>query len=326
MNIKEKIENWVKEILKIEEDFVLAHPKEIKNGDYSSFYFSENLKEDLEKLEKNKLKEIERIENIGNFINFYLSKEFFAEAVNEVNEKRATFVKTSASRGKIIIEYTDPNPFKEFHIGHLMSNAIGESISRIIEANGAEIKRLSYGGDIGLHVAKTIWGKMQKMEMSWDEAYVFGNNKYEDDENSKKEIDQLNKIIFDKSDHKINELYKRGREESISHFQKMFERLGTKFNKNIWESEVVEDALKAVSLGLEKNILEKSEGAVIFRGENYGLHTRVFVNSKGVPTYEAKELGLGIKKYEIFLLINQSLSPATNRMIISKLFLKQQNS
>ncbi len=300
MNIKEKIENWVKEILKIEEDFVLAHPKEIKNGDYSSFYFSENLKEDLEKLEKNKLKEIERIENIGNFINFYLSKEFFAEAVNEVNEKRATFVKTSASRGKIIIEYTDPNPFKEFHIGHLMSNAIGESISRIIEANGAEIKRLSYGGDIGLHVAKTIWGKMQKMEMSWDEAYVFGNNKYEDDENSKKEIDQLNKIIFDKSDHKINELYKRGREESISHFQKMFERLGTKFNKNIWESEVVEDALKAVSLGLEKNILEKSEGAVIFRGENYGLHTRVFVNSKGVPTYEAKELGLGIKKYEDF--------------------------
>lgn len=299
MNIQEKIKKWIKETLKLEEDFVLVHPKDIKNGDYSFFSpkraneYAEALRQTHGDLQK----QIEKIEVVGNFINFYLSKDFFAESVKEILDKRTDFAKASSSRGKTIIEYTDPNPFKEFHIGHLMSNSIGEAISRIIEANGAEIKRLSYGGDVGLHVAKTIWGKMQKPEMAWGEAYVYGDQNY--DEN-KETIDELNKTIFDKSDEKLNKLYEEGREESILHFQKMFKRLDTNFDKNIWESDVVEDALKAVELGLKKNILEKSDGAVIFRGENYGLHTRVFVNSKGVPTYEAKELGLGIKKYEDF--------------------------
>jgi len=302
MKIQEKIKNWIKETLKLENDFVLAHPKDLKNGDFAFFNHSPKTENDFERiLNENKIPEIEKIEVVGKFINFYLSKDFFAKSVEEILDKGEKCGKNDLFKNqKIIIEYTDPNPFKEFHIGHLMSNSIGEAISRIIEKNGAEIKRLSYGGDIGLHVAKTIWGKMKKMEMSWGEAYVFGNNKYEDDESAKKEIDELNKVIFDKSDPKINELYEEGREESISHFQKMFKRLDTHFDKNIWESEVVEDALRSVSLGLEKNILEKSEGAVVFKGENYGLHTRVFVNSKGVPTYEAKELGLGIKKYEDF--------------------------
>jgi arginyl-tRNA synthetase len=317
MNIHQKIKEWIKGTLKMEGDFVLVHPKDLKNGDYSLFSSSKNPEKDVEELKKNKLKEIDKIELVGKFINFYLSKDFFAYAVKEILKKEAAFVAsdaTTASQGKTIIEYTDPNPFKEFHIGHLMSNGIGETISRIIEANGAEVKRLSYGGDVGLHVAKSIFGILAKREeleeiknsdkkaqlKFWAEAYVFGNNKYEDDENSKKEIDELNKIIFDKSDEEINELYQWGRALSIAHFQEMFKLLDTNFDKNIWESEVVENALKAVDLGLQKNILEKSEGAVIFRGENYELHTRVFVNSKGVPTYEAKELGLGIKKYEDF--------------------------
>ena len=313
MNIQEKIENWIKETLKTEK-VALLHPKDIKNGDYAFFCSLENLKEVSDKLEKNKLKEIEKIEVVGKFINFYLSKDFFVDSIKEINEKRNFEKNNSYKNQKVIIEYTDPNPFKEFHIGHLMSNSIGEAISRIIEKNGADMKRLSYGGDVGLHVAKAMFSvlsqkeKLQQIRKSdekeqlkfWAEAYVTGNNKYEDDENAKKEIDELNKVIFDKSDQEINELYKWGRELSIKHFQVMFKRLDTSFFKNIWESEVIEDALKAVSSGLERNILEKSEGAIIFRGENYGLHTRVFINSKGVPTYEAKELGLGIKKYEMF--------------------------
>lgn len=326
MHIQEKIKKWIKETLKITDDFVLAHPKDIKNGDYSFFFappklsakesHSPKTENDFGKiLNENKIPEIEEVKVAGGFINFYLSKDFFAGVVKEILKEAENYGKNNfLNKEKTIIEYTDPNPFKQFHIGHLMSNTIGEAISRIIENNGAEIKRLSYGGDIGLHVAKTIFGILAKKEeiksiknadekkqlKFWAGAYVFGNNKYEDNESAKKEIDELNKIIFDKSNSEINELYEWGRELSISHFQEMFKRLDTVFSKNIWESEVVTDALKAVALGLQKNILEKSEGAVIFRGENYDLHTRVFVNSKGVPTYEAKELGLGIKKYEDF--------------------------
>lgn len=315
MQIQEKIKNWTKETLKLEKEITILHPKDLKNGDYAFFSLSQNPEDDVKKLEENKIKEIAKIELAGKFINFYLSKSFFAESVKMLNTECLTFGGNDLYKNqKIIIEYTDPNPFKEFHIGHLMSNSIGEAISRIVKVGGAGLKRLSYGGDVGLHVAKAMFGVLQQKEKIpqikeagkkeqlkfWAKCYVIGNNRYEDDETAKKAIDDLNKIIFDKSDSEINELYDWGREVSIKHFQEMFKMLDTNFDKNIWESEVVEDALKAVDLGLEKNILERSEGAIIFRGENYGLHTRVFVNSKGVPTYEAKELGLGIKKYEDF--------------------------
>ena len=340
MDIQNKIKNWIKDTLKIENGFVVEHPADLKNGDYSTNVAmseyrnfakavdshtdeiiwaqkannpAELAKIFAQKLNENKISEIEKVEAVGGFINFYLSKEFFEESIQKINELGENVGDNDLYKNqKIIIEYTDPNPFKEFHIGHLMSNSIGESISRIIEVGGSSIKRLSYGGDVGLHVAKSIFTVLSEKEKIseiknssekdqikfWAESYVSGNRQYEENPDVKEKIDNLNKIIFDKTDSEINDLYEWGRNISIKYFEQMFKRLGTHFDKNIWESDVTENALNAVELGFQKNILEKSEGAIIFRGENFGLHTRVFINSKGVPLYEAKELGLGIKKYE----------------------------
>ena len=78
--------------------------------------------------------------------------------MSEVNQAGKNYGLNNSRVGqKIIIEYTDPNPFKEFHIGHLMSNTIGEAFSRLVETSGAEVKRACYQGDVGMHVAKTIW-------------------------------------------------------------------------------------------------------------------------------------------------------------------------
>ncbi|OHB02273.1 MAG: arginine--tRNA ligase, partial [Candidatus Zambryskibacteria bacterium RIFCSPLOWO2_01_FULL_35_19] len=171
MNIQQKIKDWIKEALKIDGDFVLAHPKDIKNGDYSFFNHSPKTENDLvEVLNKNKISEIDRIEVAGKFINFYLAKEFFVKSVEEINKQKENFGKNnllldqlSSAKGfgeprKIIIEYTNTNVLKPMHIGHLMGNVIGESISRIIESNGAEVKRNTYEGDVGLHIAKALWG------------------------------------------------------------------------------------------------------------------------------------------------------------------------
>ena len=96
------------------------------------------------------------------FINFWLSKEtVWGEFGKVAGEKQ--YGRNDRMKGRVVmVEYTDPNPFKLFHAGHLMSNAIGESISRLIEVQGADVKRLSYGSDIGLHVAKTIYAVMAK--------------------------------------------------------------------------------------------------------------------------------------------------------------------
>src|SRR5665811_282900 len=74
--------------------------------------------------------------------------------------------------------------------------------------------------------------------------------------------------------------------------------IGTAFEKYYPESEVAELGLKTVKEQLEKGVFERSDGAVIFNGEKYGLHTRVFINSEGIPTYEAKDIGLILKKKE----------------------------
>lgn len=289
MNIRGKIEDWVKKTLKTDDAISLVHPKDLKNGDYS-FHSTAPWNDLVRKLLENKIPEIEKIEVAGSFVNFYLSKDFFAESVKEINKEKVAFAKASASRAKILIEHTQPNPFKEFHIGHLMNNAIGESVGRILAANGAEVTAVGYHGDVGLHVAKTIWGKMKNPESSWGEAYAYGAQNYE---NNKEEITNINIKISDRSDKEINKLYEEGRGESLENFEQIYKKLDSKFKHHFYESETGEAGKKIVQENVGK-IFEESEGAVIFRGENFEpkTHTRVFINSDGIPTYEAKEVGL----------------------------------
>lgn len=236
---------------------------------------------------------ISRIDVIApGFINFFFDEHYFNKSVFRRFEKGNVF-----TGQKVIIEYTDPNPFKEFHIGHLMPNVIGESIARLIEANSAEIKRANYQGDVGLHVAKAVWAMKKGVELK--DAYADGHKAYEESEEAKKEIIEINKKIYDKSDETINDIYEDGRKKSLVYFEVLYHKLGTKFDYYFFESETGGFGKEIV----EKNIgsvFEKSEGAVIFKGENFDekLHTRVFINKEGLPTYEAKELGLSKIKYD----------------------------
>ena len=238
---------------------------------------------------------------------------------------------------KIIVEFTDPNPFKEFHIGHLYSNVVGESLSRLLESQGAHVWRVTYQGDVGLHVAKAIYGLFnivisnevrdllkekdfsQELEMTSNEmlkqvqhdalqkkvqllgkAYAFGAKAYEEDPKAKEEIHAINKKVYDKSDPEINELYKKGRQWSLEYFETIYTRLGTTFVNNYFESEAGPIGIALVKEHIKDKVFKESEGAIIFEGEKYGLHNRVFINSLGLPTYEAKDMGLPSRKYKDF--------------------------
>ena len=242
------------------------------------------------------------------FLNFYFNKEYFSENLEKILKEKENYGKNQNLSGeKIIIEYTDPNPFKEFHIGHLMSNTIGESVSRIIKASGAELKRACYQGDVGMHVATAVWGLIDTRvsidtatASNFGQVYAYGVEKSKD-EKIKNEIVEINKHIFDRDDDKINKLYDAARKISLEYFEKIYNRLGTHFDYFFFES-------KAGFFGkeiVEKNIgaiFEKSDGAIIFKGEKYDpkIHTRVFINKEGLPTYEAKELGLAKIKYDLY--------------------------
>jgi len=325
--VRDILKNTIKETisdLSLEADDIhLEHPSDFAYGDYSTNVamriakqIGENPKElareITDKIREIKIKEIEKVKVAGaGFINFYLSREFFTQSIKEIlkiGEKWGSG--NSLKNQKIIIEYTDPNPFKEFHIGHLMSNAIGESISRIIEFSGAEAKRANYQGDVGLHTAKAIWALMRRKQRGstplftgdevlgvLGEAYAEGAKAYDGDDIAKEEIKKINKKIYDKNDNEINSLYENGRKISLEHFEEIYKKLGTKFDYYFFESETGPIGKELVKKNIGK-IFEESNGAIIFRGEKAGLHTRVFVNSEGLPTYEAKDLALAKIKNE----------------------------
>lgn len=338
-HMQEKIHNLIKESLKkfkiAGSGFSVEHPADFKMGDYSTNvamvyakHLKKNPRELAEEIVKNiKDKEIEKIEVAGpGFINFYLSKDFFTNEVKNILKQKDKWGSNKILKGKkVMVEYTQPNPFKPFHIGHLMSNAIGESISRIVEFSGAKTIRANYQGDVGPHVAKAIYGLMKTNNINstrdksqtisvrafWiGTAYVNGSNAYENNEDAKKEIDEINQKVYDRSDKEINKIYDEGREITLAAFEELYKTLGTKFDYYFFESEMAVKGEKIVRKNIGK-VFEESDptpeqakngqgGAIVFHGEKHDpkLHTRVFINSKGLPTYETKEIGLTMTKFK----------------------------
>ncbi len=239
------------------------------------------------------------------FINVKLSAKTVRAALEEALEEGEAWGKGSEGEGtRVMVEYTDPNPFKEMHIGHLMSNVIGEAVARLAENSGAAIARACYQGDVGPHVAKALWRLRQtgitepSTAAEIGKAYADGSKAYEESAEAKAEIDLLNVAVYKGEDAELMELWRKGREVSLAAFEEAYKTLGTKFDYYFFESETSGPGTSLVHDALAKGIFRESEGAVIYPGEEKGLHTLVFLTSKGTPTYEAKELGLAFAKEE----------------------------
>src|SRR3989344_4437739 len=316
MEVAQSIRNALKRALEVSGisvpgDVPLEHPASLENGDYSSGIALQYAKQAgmapralAEKIVATlgAIEGIAKVEVAGaGFINFYLAPPVLAEAVEKARTEDMWGSVGLNDGKKIMVEYTDPNPFKEFHIGHLMSNAIGESIARLLEFSGAEVKRANYQGDGGPHVAKAIWG-LRKLRIDASDpaalgkAYSTGVAAYENDDDARAEIEALNAKPYDRSDADINALYDAGKKTSLAHFENIYRTLGTKFDHYFFESETAPTGMKIVRE--HTDVFVKSEGAIVYQGEKQGLHTRVFITSKGLPTYEAKELGLAQMKAE----------------------------
>lgn len=270
---------------------------------------------------------IDKIEVAGaGFINFYLKPEIIAAEVTSASREVMPFTygRINVNVGKkIAYEYTDPNPFKVFHIGHLVANIIGETISRLGEFTNAEIKRFCYQGDLGRHVALFIYGlrlmdkpfptakegesmtlveRMYYMGTAYAKGATYIKQNIESNPDLEQEIQVINKKLYERSDDEVNVIYDLGLEWSLEYFETLYELLGTKFDQYFFESKCVEPARALIAEGQAKGIFTESDGAIVFQGEKFdpSLHTRVFITKFGLPTYDAKELGLAKLKYDAF--------------------------
>ena len=250
------------------------------------------------------------------FLNFRMRDDYFVEKVREL--ATGGLVVEGDYAGKMVItEFSDPNPFKVLHVGHLYTSVVGDAISRILERAGTKVVRANFGGDVGLHVGKTLWAMQQKHYSSGDisiekiaQCYVEGTRAYEEDEKAKTEIVELNKTLYriaamgkDVSEvlggeeGELAKLYWCGRELSYEYFDEFYAKIGVKFDKYYPESTVADKGLEEVKAHIGTTY-EESNGAIVYHGEKVGLHTRVFINAQGVPTYETKDVGLIFTKWE----------------------------
>lgn len=219
----------------------------------------------------------------------------------------------------VVTEYSDPNPFKVLHAGHFYTSVVGDAISNLLQSAGAQVHEVNFGGDVGLHVGKTMWAIVRELGGEYPEklsqvpdaersewmarCYVAGTNAYEDNETAKAEIIAYNKRVYqvhNEGDHEsaFAQIYWTCRQWSYDYFDAFYARIGSGFERYYPESQTAGIGLAAVKEQLARGVFSESDGAVVFVGEPYGLHTRVFINSEGLPTYEAKDVGLSLKKWE----------------------------
>lgn len=214
---------------------------------------------------------------------------------------------------RVLLEYSCPNAFKELHTGHLYQTVVGDSMGRLLEATGAKVYRANFGGDVGLHVAKCLYGIIQKLDGEHPEklaqitdterpewissAYVAGSGAYESDESAKQRITELNTQVYaihNEEDHQSNlaQLYWTCRGWSYDYFKAFYEEIRVEpFDKYYPESTTATPGMSLIEQN-KGTVFADSDGAVVFDGEAVGLHTRVFITSKGLPTYETKDLGV----------------------------------
>ncbi|KND46835.1 MAG: arginine--tRNA ligase [Parcubacteria bacterium C7867-004] len=310
-----------------EVDFAIEWPATLANGDFATNAALASAKvlgrsprdiaDELASMLKDSLGElVSTVEAAGpGFVNITLARAVVTKQIASAADGGANWGLGTANAGqRIMVEYGNPNPFKEMHIGHLMGAVIGESISRLIEASGATVLRDTFGGDVGPQVAKALWALRldgvtePASAQEIGKAYMQGSNAYEESEEAKAEIDALNVRIYDvvgkqddpaglsEEDRALLHLWQRGREVSMEEFNRIFGLLGTRFDYTFFDSDTTKPGLEAVASAVEKGILEESEGAIVYKGEKKGLHTLVFVTSRGTPTYETKDLGLAYLK------------------------------
>ena len=324
--IKNKISLAINETIENAEIQVrdLNYPVERKMGDLSLACFSlakilsqnpADIARDLAEKLKSRKAEINCsvVEAVGPYLNFRLDHEtLISETLENILKQKEKYGQSDILAGKrIMVEYAHPNPFKAFHIGHLRNAILGRTICDLLESQGAEVIRVNYQGDVGMHIAKCLWSLSKINPEDYPESiddkiklitrsYAEGASAFKEDEVAQAEIREINKKIYSREDAKINKLWELGKKWSLDKFHVIFARLGVRFEREYMESETLELAQDKIKEGIRKGVFKESEGAIILPGEKHGVDTRVFLSSEKLPTYEGKEMGLAFMEFSDF--------------------------
>ena len=293
-------------------------PKDKVNGDFSlpCFKLSKTLKKADEIKNTINIDEtnISKVENVKGFLNFYISKTKIVEnVIKKFNEQKEEYGKSNMGEGKnVIVEFSSPNIAKPFHIGHLKTTIIGNSLYKIYKYLGYNAISINHLGDYGTQFAKLIvayqkWGNeydfsnepIEKLA----EMYVRINQLCEEDEDTLELCRETFKKLEDKDPEAIS-IWNSFKEYSLIEFDKIYDLLGVHFDSTKGEA-FYADKINEVEELLDKSgKLTESNGAKIVDLTDQGIDTPCIVKkANGSSIYATRDLATilyRVKTYDFY--------------------------
>jgi arginyl-tRNA synthetase len=260
----------------------------------------------------------EKIEAVKGYLNLYFSSEDYARrVVDQVLEQGEKFGCGSDIGERIMVEFSQPNTHKAFHVGHLRNVILGHAMCNLLESAGYDVVRANYIGDIGLHVIKWLWNyrKHHAGELPGEDKtrwmgdiYSEADKYFAEDADVEVEVRELFGL-WDRQEAEVVALWKETRQWSLDGFDQVYDILGVRFDKIYFESEVEDSGKEMVNDLLAQGLArdERPDGAVFIPldeilelKEKYRV--LVILRSDGTSLYSTKDLSLAVKKFEEYQL------------------------
>lgn len=314
MDYKELIAGNISSLLEIEKDDVLRLlevPPRQEMGDYAfpCFQLAKTLRKAPNMIagelkEKLVIHEIERIEVMGPYVNFFLDKRVFLEGVvSKVISQGASYGSSDQGEDKtVIVEYSSPNIAKPFHVGHLFTTVIGNSLSRIYKFQGYQVERINHLGDWGTQFGKLIsgyerWVDKERLLQSpieeLNRIYVKFHEEAEKDPSLNDEARLHFKNLEDGVEYEYN-LWKEFRELSLMVFERVYKELGVEFDSYAGESFYGDKMDEVVEILDREGILTESNGAKVVMLDEYNMPPTIIKKADGATIYATRDLAAAI--------------------------------
>lgn len=250
----------------------------------------------------------EKVENKGGYVNFFLDKKALTKAtLDEVIDKADGYGGSDIGKGKkVIVEYSSPNIAKPFHIGHIRSTVIGNSIYKIYDFLGYDTVRINHLGDYGTQFGKMIvayrkWGKKEEVEKEPIKTLLGLYVKFHEEAESHPELEDEARHVFKKLEDGEEEevqLWKWFREESLKEFNRVYDMLGITFDSYAGESFYSDKMDRITDMMAEKGLLKKSDGAEIVDLSEYGMSPALIRKKDGSTLYITRDIAAAVYRKE----------------------------
>ncbi|MBU5460732.1 arginine--tRNA ligase [Anaerostipes sp. MSJ-23] len=240
---------------------------------------------------------LSKVAAMGPYVNFYVNKEIYVKEV--LNKIGSDYGASDEGNGKTIcIDYSSPNVAKNFHVGHLRTTIIGNSLYHIFDKLGYKVERINHLGDWGTQFGKLIvaykkWGSKEAVEEKGIpellELYVRFHKEAEKDDSLN---DQAREwfVKMEQGDKEALEIWEWFKDISLIEYKRIYKILNVDFDHYTGESFYRDKTAAVVQELKEKGLLEESEGAKIVNLEKYDMAPCLVTKKDGSSIYATRDL------------------------------------